>query len=183
MLNGLEHDLNFFTRKRINLFLHLMSVQHLSGMSLIMCQVRTAVSRWLCKDRDKICCRDRYASGSTLKQSVNERRNYRPGRKNYQSAKQNQPHDNWKKPEFFPLFHKRPHIHQELTHNASYINLPPGKRKPRWVPLTTAMAVTDNLRNAAAKYHKSFSLQGSLTRDLWAKEAEAAPERWGSQCW
>ena len=80
---------------------------------------------------------------SNLEESVNERRNYRSGSKNYQSAEQNQPHDNRKEPEFFPLFHKRPQVHQELTHNASSSSLPPGKRKPRWVPLTTAMAVTD----------------------------------------
>jgi hypothetical protein len=59
---------------------------------------------------------------STLEESVNERGNYRSGRKNYQSAEQNQPEDDWEEPEFFPLFHKRPHIRQELTHNASHLN-------------------------------------------------------------
>ena len=57
-----------------------------------------------------------------LKNSINERSKYRSGRNNYQSAEQSQPHDDWKEPEFFSLFHKPPHIDQQLTHNASHLN-------------------------------------------------------------
>jgi hypothetical protein len=96
-----------------------------------MCQVRNRHLSLVVYGSRQICCRAT-ASGSTLKQSVTKRRNYRPGGKNYQSAEQNQPHDNWKEPEFFPLFHKRPHIHQELTHNADYLNnSTTQKRRPR----------------------------------------------------
>lgn len=86
---------------------------------------------------------------SNLEESVNERRNYRSGSKNYQSAEQNQPHDNRKEPEFFPLFHKRPQVHQELTHNASSSSLPPGKRKPRLRIFDDGHGSDGRLQNAA----------------------------------
>jgi len=72
-----------------------------------------------------------YLSDS-LEQRINERRNSRSGSKNYQPAEQNQPDNNWKKPKFLSLFHKRPQIHQEITHwiPPEIISLPRGNGMP-----------------------------------------------------